>query len=386
MHFTDIAKILPGKAERGNLSSSFWLPLFIGTLVTFFSAAFSPALTFATGSQSLAGLGDTFSEIIDRAKPAVVYVQAKKKSGGNTETPAFSGGPGNEQILKEFWGEGGGQSGVSFGFGSGFIYNADGYILTNSHVIRDAVEVTVTLGDKRKFSAKIIGEDRKTDIGLVKIDGKGFPAIPLGDSGQLRSGHWVLAIGSPYEYIQSVTAGIVSATGRHGLGVSDYESFIQTDAAINPGNSGGPLLNIAGEVVGVNTAFLTQTGGYMGIGFAVPVNTARIVAEQLVKDGKVTRAWLGVSLKDAESKHLAAAGLAGTTHAARVVGVAEDSPAHVAGLEPEDLILAINNSPIAGAADLRNRVALSPPDSVASLEYSRQGQRVTVSVTLGTLP
>lgn len=354
---------------------------------------FAQTLTFAENRPAVLQLGDAFSEVIERSRPAVVYVEARKKGEEAFEGPFIPEGSGNEQILREFWGDSGRQGGgsffsdrVSYGHGSGFLYNADGYILTNSHVIRDAVEVTVTLSDKRKFSAKIIGEDRKTDIGLLKIDGKGFPTIPLGDSGLLRSGHWVLAIGSPYQFIQSVTAGIVSATGRHGLGVSDYESFIQTDAAINPGNSGGPLLNIAGEVVGVNTAFLTQTGGYMGIGFAVPVNTARTVAAQLVKDGKVTRAWLGVSLKDAESKHLAAAGLAGTTQAARVVGVAEDSPAATAGLEPEDLILAINSSPIAGAADLRNRVALSPPDSVASLEYSRQGQRVTVSVTLGTLP
>ncbi len=194
-------------------------------------------------------------------------------------------------------------------------------------------------------------------------------------------GHWL----SPYEFIQTVTAGIISATGRNSLGISDYENFIQTDAAINPGNSGGPLINMYGQVIGINTAFLTQTGGYMGIGFAIPINMARTVSEQLLKDGTVTRAWLGVALQDAEIEQLAEQGLPSTTQAARVVEVTGNSPADYAGLQKGDLILAINNTPISGSADLRNRIALSVPKSQVTLEYYRKGIKTSSKIALGTL-
>ncbi len=259
-------------------------------LLVFFIITFSSTITKAVAldekPQEMMQTAETFSTIIEKAKPAVVYIQVKKEIKDDDKAASFADGSSNDPILKEFFGDKFPQKDgkslfsntTSYGFGSGFIYNADGYILTNSHVIRDSIEITVTLADKRKFPARIIGEDRKTDIGLIKIDGKDLPTLPLGDSGRLKSGHWVLAIGSPYEFIQTVTAGIISATGRNSLGISDYESFIQTDAAINPGNSGGPLVNIHGQVIGINTAFLTQTGGYMGIGFAIPVNMARTIS------------------------------------------------------------------------------------------------------------
>jgi serine protease Do len=365
-------------------------------LVCFFIAVFSlPAKAGEPGatSRDLVQLGDAFATIIERAKPAVVYIQVKKEKKGDDTTPSFTDESSNDPILKEFFGDKlprkDGKSlftdTASYGFGSGFIFNSDGYILTNSHVIRDGIEITVTMADKRKIPARIIGEDRKTDIGLIKIDGKDFPTIPLGDSGQLKSGHWVLAIGSPYEFIQTVTAGIISATGRNSLGISDYENFIQTDAAINPGNSGGPLINIYGQAIGINTAFLTKTGGYMGIGFAIPIDMARTILEQLLREGKVTRAWMGVALKDAEAEQLLGQGLPTTMQAARVVEVTENSPADQAGLQKGDLLTAISNTPINSAADLRNRIALSVPKSQVILEYYRNGIKTTKKVTLGTL-
>ncbi len=365
-------------------------------LALLFITLFAPgvkAVEPSTSIKEMVQTGETFAAIIERVKPAVVYIQVKKERKDDDKKPAFPEGSGNDPILKEFFGDkSNSKEGkfsfadtTSYGFGSGFIFNSDGYILTNSHVIRDGIEITVTMADKRKIPAKIIGEDRKTDIGLIKIDGKDLPTIPLGDSGQLKSGHWVLAIGSPYEFIQTVTAGIISATGRNSLGISDYENFIQTDAAINPGNSGGPLINMYGQVIGINTAFLTQTGGYMGIGFAIPINMARTVSEQLLKDGTVTRAWLGVALQDAEIEQLAEQGLPSTTQAARVVEVTGNSPADYAGLQKGDLILAINNTPISGSADLRNRIALSVPKSQVTLEYYRKGIKTSSKIALGTL-
>lgn len=359
----------------------------------FFSFPLAKAASLHQTTGPMGQLGETFSAIIEKAKPAVVYIQVKKEKNTAEKPPIFSEDSGNDPILKEFFGDKlNSQEGrspfdttPSYGSGSGFIFNSEGYILTNSHVIRDAVEITVTLADKRKIPARIIGEDRKTDIGLIKVDEKGLPAIPLGDSANLKSGHWVLAIGSPYEFIQTVTAGIVSATGRNSLGISDYENFIQTDAAINPGNSGGPLVDVHGQVVGINTAFLTQTGGYMGIGFAIPITMARSISEQLLQDGKVTRAWLGVSLQDAEAEQLVEQGLPTTVQAARIVTVSENSPAEQAGLRNGDLILAIDNSPIAGSADLRNRIALSVPKSPAAIRYIRHGSETTVTLVLGTL-
>ena len=251
-------------------------------------------------------------------------------------------------------------------------------------MIKDATKITVTLSDKRTAPAKIIGLDPQTDIGVIKIDLGKLPSIPLGSSEKLKPGEWVLAIGSPYEFLQTVTAGIISATGRSSLGISDYENFIQTDAAINPGNSGGPLVNIHGEVIGINTAFLTQTGGYMGIGFAIPISMARNVSEQLMRDGKVTRAWLGVGLKDATAQQIIDQGLT-ANRAAWIVGVKENSPAKRAGLQKGDLIVTIDNSPVIGATDLRNRISLSSPSSKITLEYYRDKTRLKADITLGIL-
>ena len=328
-----------------------------------------------------------FSEIIEHAKPAVVYIQVTRKPGNNSsnkeslppELEDFFGNKEKSDNDNLFFDQ------PTYGYGSGFIFNPRGYIITNSHVIKDASKVTVTLADKRQFPATVIGSDPKTDIGLIKINAKKLPSLSLGNSDLLKSGHWVLAIGSPYEYIQTVTAGIISATGRNALGISDYESFIQTDAAINPGNSGGPLVNIEGEVIGMNTAFLTQTGGYTGIGFAIPINMVRKVTEQLIDHGKVTRAWLGVALKDGILEDTPGLKNLTSKQAARIVGIKENSPAESAGLQKGDLIITINGAPIAGAADLRNRISLSPPNSTVTIEYIREQVKMTQPITLGVL-
>ena len=328
----------------------------------------------------------SFTDIIDQNKPAVVYIQVKKKGNGEENTT-------NKDILENIFGDDSGwtksdpffKDDVSYGFGSGFIFDSRGYILTNSHVVKNATEVMVTLADRTDHKAEIIGLDPKTDIGLIKIEGNTFPSISLGDSDTIKTGQWVLAFGSPYQFIQSVTAGIISATGRHTLGLSDYEDYIQTDAAINPGNSGGPLVDTEGEVIGINTAFLTQTGGYMGIGFAIPINIARSVAEQLLKDGKVTRAWLGVAIQDAESNTLEEVNLAASSQAAEVVKIVEGSPAEKAGLRKGDLIISIGGSAIKGASDLRNRIALTSPGTDVEIELYRAGIKQSFTATLAPL-
>lgn len=334
---------------------------------------------------------DFFSNTAENVKPAVVYIQVKKKSTkeaqeeATSDKSAFAEFFSNEKKKPEedsFFADD-----TTFGSGSGFIIDQQGYILTNSHVIAGAVDITVTLADKTSHKARIVGLDKATDVGLIQINDftPPLPTVSLGDSDNLKTGEWVLAIGLPYEFIQTVTAGIISATGRSSIGVSDYESFIQTDAAINQGNSGGPLVNIYGEVIGINTAFLTQTGGYTGIGFAVPVNIAKKVTEQLMLHGEVTRAWLGVGLRDVNSKQLLKQNIPTTTRAAVVVQLSKDSPAEKAGLQQDDIITGFNKHPIAGAADFRNKISLSAPESEVQIEYFRAGLKYVTNATLGTL-
>ncbi len=327
-----------------------------------------------------------FTGIIDRNKPAIVYIQVTSRRD-STELSEHN------RILKEMFGDSAvkntsepfSSSDTGYSFGSGFIINQDGFILTNYHVLKDATEVQVTTADKQIFKAAIIGSDPKTDIGLIKIDGKNLPTVKLGDSDTIKTGQWVLAFGSPYEFIQSVTAGIISATGRNTLGISDYEDYIQTDAAINPGNSGGPLINTSGEAIGINTAFLTQTGGYMGIGFAIPINIARTISEQLLENGSVTRAWLGIAMQDSNRDELAAQNLPATIQAASILEVKENSPAKQAGLQEKDIITRISGIPVKGAADLRNRIALNTPGAEVVIEFYRNGQKQSARLLLAEL-
>jgi serine protease Do len=273
------------------------------------------------------------------------------------------------------------------GLGSGVIVSADGYILTNNHVVKEADKVQVMLIGGKKIDAKIIGADAKTDIAVLKVKEKNLTPIELGDSDKLRVGEWVIAVGSPLSenLAHTVTAGIVSAKGRSNLRLADYEDFIQTDAAINPGNSGGALINLDGKLVGINTAIATQSGGFQGIGFAVPINMARGVMDALIKHGKVTRGWLGVYIQDVDEAMAQAMDLPGTG-GALVSDIVKDGPAARAGLKVGDVIVKLDGKAVENSTQLRNDIASRVPGSKVNLTINRDGKEKSIPVKLGELP
>ncbi len=273
----------------------------------------------------------------------------------------------------------------SSGLGSGVIISPEGYIITNSHVVKDADEIKVTLADKRVFLGKVIGSDLKTEIAVIKIEAKDLPVVPWGNSDNLQVGEVVLAVGNPFGLSQTVTMGIVSAMGRANVGIADYEDFIQTDAAINPGNSGGALVNVRGEVVGINTAIYTTSGGYQGIGFAIPSNMVKSIMESLIKKGKVVRGWLGVSMQKVTPELAKQFDLKDET-GALVGDVVEDGPAEKAGLQRGDIILEYAGKKIEELYILRNMVANTLPGEQHTIKIIRDGKTITMSVTIGELP
>jgi len=289
-------------------------------------------------------------------------------SGGDGQDDGSGGdlGAGNEQSL-----------------GSGFILSEDGYILTNQHVVSDAKEVTVRLSDHRELPAVVVGSDERADIALLKIDAKGLTAVKLADMSKTRVGEWVLAIGSPFSFDYTVTAGIISAKGRN-LDTEQYVPFIQTDAAINPGNSGGPLFNLKGEVVGVNSQIYSQTGGFMGVAFAIPIDIAAKVARELKEHGKVTRGWLGVVVQKID-RDLAKSFNLPKPEGALVAKVLPDSPALQAGLKAGDVLLKYNGSDLTTSSSLPPLVGDSTPGDTVTLELLRDGRSITVKVEVGTL-
>jgi serine protease Do len=271
------------------------------------------------------------------------------------------------------------------GLGSGVIVTADGYVLTNNHVVEGAQDIRVTLADRRELTARLVGRDPKTDLAVLKLPGTGYPRAALGDSSRVEVAEVVLALGNPFGLSQTVTMGIVSAVGRANVGIADYEDFIQTDAPINPGNSGGALVDARGALIGINTAIFTQTGGYMGIGFAVPVNMARQVMEQLVRRGRLTRGYLGLAVQ--EVTPALARGLAISTPRGVVVGdVAPDSPAARAGLQRGDVITAVDGKPVDDVGRFRNLVAGTAPGTTLKLTLLRAGREQTLDVTVGEAP
>jgi len=270
------------------------------------------------------------------------------------------------------------------GLGTGVIVREDGYILTNNHVVAGADEVNVTLSDERQLAAEVVGSDEKTDLAVLKVKGERLAPANLGDSDAMEVGEWVLAIGSPFGLEQTVTAGIVSAKGRANVGIADYEDFIQTDAAINPGNSGGPLVNLKGEVVGINTAIASRTGGYMGVGFAIPSNMARTIMENIIDNGRVERGWLGAMIQDL-SEDLAESFGFDSTDGVLIGDVVPDGPADKAGLRAGDIVTEFNGKPVRKAAQLRNAVASTDPETKADLVIFRDGKRKTLTVTIGLL-
>jgi Do/DeqQ family serine protease len=298
----------------------------------------------------------------------------------------------NDPFFQYFFGDQddlfGGRSRRSLSLGSGVIVTSDGYVVTNSHVIgenlRSLPEVTVALADKREVRGTIIGLDPPTDIALLKIDVKGLPVIPWGDSSKLQVGEWVLAIGSPFQLSQTVTAGIISATGRANIGFSEYEDFIQTDAAINPGNSGGALINTRGELVGINTGIFSQSGGYQGIGFAVPSNLAHTVVNSLMEYGEVQRGTIeGIRVETIAPAYAREVG-APSTSGALIVEMSRASEAYASGLRPGDIITAVNGQTIADPSHLMRLLADSKVGSQAAIRVWREGRSVDVRVPISS--
>ncbi|MDB6162006.1 MAG: serine protease Do [Gammaproteobacteria bacterium] len=331
-----------------------------------------------------------FSPLVEKYGPAVVNVEVVEKA-----QPSTGGGPQGLSPNDPFYdffrrfgiptpdqGPRGNAPPVR-GAGSGFIVSADGYILTNTHVVGNADEVTVRLTDRREFPAKVIGADERTDVAVIKISASNLPTVKLGDPSKVKPGQWVLAIGSPFGFENSATAGIISATARS-LPSDNYVPFIQTDVAVNPGNSGGPLFNLAGEVIGINSQIFSRTGGYMGVSFAIPIDVARNVEDQLVKTGKVVRGRIGVTIQDVNAQLAESFGL-DRPRGALVSSVEKDGPAAKAGLQPGDVILAVNNKPIERYGELSGQIAAMKPGADATLDVWRGGKRQSVNVKVTEL-
>ncbi len=348
-----------------------------------------------TGVASADQLSKVFRDVSKSLKPSVVSI----KNVGE-QAVMRSRGSNSQRIPKEleqFFGiplDGLGESGESFdspkgrvenGLGSGVIVRNDGYILTNNHVVEGASLLEVVLSDERKFNAKVIGTDKRTDLAILKIEASGLVAAKLGSSESMEVGDWVIAIGSPFGLAQTVTAGIVSATNRSDQGITPYDNFIQTDAAINPGNSGGPLLNLRGEVIGINTAIASRSGGYNGICFAVPSDTAKRVLDDLINNGRVTRGVIGIEPVTLNAELARQLSLPEDTRGALVASVTKDFPAYKAGLKKGDVITAINGTAITSDSSMRRFVGETKPGTPVRVAYLRNGKRTEVSITVGEL-
>jgi serine protease Do len=337
-------------------------------------------------------LSSIFSTVAKDAMPAVVsikvskVIQASPNQGLNNPF-----GPLDDDFLRRFFGDQvplrrAPQRYLERGQGSGFIISKDGYILTNNHVVGDVDKITVVLQDGRTFNdAKVIGTDPDSEVALIKIEGDDFPVLPLGDSSKVQIADWVVAIGNPFGLSETVTVGVVSAVGRSNVHITAYEDFIQTDAAINPGNSGGPLIDLDGKAIGINTAIVSESGGYMGIGFAIPINMAKEIAEQLKAHGKVTRGYLGLYGQDITpdmTQLLKVEKGAGVL----VADVENGSPADEAGLQSGDIIQEIDGKKITSYDQFRNEVATLKPGTKVRLNVLREGKSMEITATLGERP
>ncbi|MFH1112675.1 MAG: DegQ family serine endoprotease [Pseudomonadota bacterium] len=339
---------------------------------------------------SLESLEQAFVSIARTVTPAVVNIQVTRKAVMPTGTdtgPDFSDPQFreffNDDLLKRFFKGPRSEEGFkSAAMGSGVIISPDGHILTNAHVVANADTIKVILSDKRTFDAKLIGADKAGDVAVVKIDATGLPTGKMGDSDAIQVGQIVGAVGNPFGLSRTFTTGIVSATGRTNVGIVDYEDFIQTDAAINPGNSGGPLVNTKGEIIGINTAIASRSGGYQGIGFAIPSNSAKLIMTDLIKDGQVRRGLLGVNIQDL-NESLAKSFHRKTMRGALVSQVVEGSAAEKAGIKSGDVITEINGKPVEDAAHLKNLVAAHKPHTTVSFKLFRDGKPMELSATIG---
>jgi serine protease Do len=346
-----------------------------------------PAVTIRSDATAAPAAG--FASVVKKDLPAVVSIATSKsvKVSQSMEDSPFS-----DPLFERFFGNNGPsprqmpRNRKESALGSGVIVSSDGYILTNNHVIDNATEINVVLLDKREFKAKLIGGDAKTDIAVLKIDATNLPTVTFANSSRVQIGDYALAIGNPFGVGQTVTMGIVSATGRGNLGIEDYEDFIQTDAAINPGNSGGALVNSQGDLIGINTAIISpNSGGNNGVGFAIPSNMAHSIMDQIVTKGKVMRAYIGVTLQPV-TPALAKVFNLKDTRGALVGDVSADTPASRAGLKSGDVILAMNGDAVDDVTSFRNRVAMAAPGSNATLKVFRNGDAKDVAITLGDMP
>jgi serine protease Do len=338
---------------------------------------------------SLGNFANGFSAVIKPALPAVVNIRTSKivKPQANQMSPMF-----NDPMFRQFFGDQFGQGGKPHAereqaLGSGVIITADGTILTNNHVIDGATDINVQLSDKREFVAKLVGADPKSDVAVLKIEGKDLPTLPLGDSSQLNVGDLIFAIGDPFGVGETATMGIVSATGRSRLGIEDYENFIQTDAAINPGNSGGAMIDIHGNLVGINTAILSHggSGGNEGVGFAIPMSMAKPVMDQILAHGKVVRGYLGVHIQDF-SPELAKSFNFNQSGGVLIGDVSANTPAANAGLKKGDVVVKLNGQAVSESNDLRNTISQMAPGTQVKLDIWRDGKVQPYTVTLGELP
>lgn len=352
------------------------------------AGVFSLALPLILAARAL----PEFTGLVEAYGPAVVNISTKQAKSVEHRSPGFTvpdlpeGNPLND-FFRHFFGEQGETPDDEIqarSLGSGFIVSADGYVLTNAHVVEGADEIIVRTSDRREFVATLVGFDKRSDIALLKVDGKDLPLVKIGSAKDLRVGEWVLAIGSPFGFEHSATAGIVSALGRS-LPSENYVPFIQTDVAINPGNSGGPLFNLDGEVVGVNSQIYSRTGGFMGLSFAVPINVAMDVVDQLKTKGRVSRGWLGVLIQDVTRELAETFGMA-RPQGALVAQVLPDSPAEKAGVKTGDVILKYDGKPLAASSELPPLVGASPIEQAARLEVLREGKIQELQVTIGELP
>ncbi len=333
--------------------------------------------------ESLKGEDSAFSNIVKVISPLVVNISTSKTVSKKDSSPFSEFFDGS---LEDFFGPfSRPKKWKEESLGSGVLVSSDGYIITNNHVVEKADEITVTLYDQQNYRGKIIGTDPKTDIAVIKISSDDLPEINWGNSDELQVGEFVLAFGNPFSLGHTVTMGIVSAMGRANVGIADYEDFIQTDAAINPGNSGGPLVNVKGELVGINTAIFSRTGGYQGIGFAVPSNMAKSVMTQLINEGKVTRGWLGVTIQNFTpelAKEFGLKKLAG----ALVTDVFKGSPAELAGVQRGDVILKMNGKDVRNVEALRNMISQTKVGSSIKLKAIRNGKPFEISINIAEFP
>ena len=324
---------------------------------------------------------DSFAPAAQRVIPSVVNVFTQQQIR-SPKYPAI-----DDPVFRYFFGERfDSKPRQASNLGSGVIVSANGYILTNHHVVDAASEIQIALSNGRTVPARVIGADPETDLAVLRIDATNLPAITFAPPDSLKIGDWVLAMGNPFGVGQTVTAGIVSALGRTHLGINTFENFIQTDAAINPGNSGGALVDSSGNLVGINSAIYSRTGGSQGIGFAIPVSIARQVMEQIIKDGGVTRGWVGVEVQDLTPELVESLNLKPLQQGALIAGVLKGGPADLGGIRPGDVLLAVNGQPVADSSSLLNLIAALKPDQHVELTVSRNKQSLSLKIRVGRRP